>query len=125
MEPVGVAGECVTDRTGACELPMAHSKDARLFITAEGFESLERSIAGPRVEVGLALAPRTDAVQVLGSTIDVAGSQQGGRLSVITAEELRNRNEAGAADLLRYIPGVVLAQNGGRGSVQTVILRGR
>jgi len=124
MEPVGVAGECVTDRTGACELPMAHSKDARLFITAEGFESLERSIDGPRVEVDLALAPRTDAVQVLGSTIDVAGSQQGGSLSVITAEELRNRNEAGAADLLRYIPGVVLAQNGGRGSVQSMFIRG-
>jgi outer membrane receptor protein involved in Fe transport len=123
-EPVGVAGECVTDRTGACEFNLTPSKDATLFVTADGFATRTVPITSRRFEVELALAPQKDAVQVLGSTIDVAASQQGGSLSVITADELRSRNEPIASDLLRYIPGVILAQNGGRGSVESVFIRG-
>jgi outer membrane cobalamin receptor len=123
-EPVGVAAECVTDRTGACELNVAPTKAARLFVMADGFSTSNLEITAGSMSVELALAPQKDAVQVLGSTIDLAASQQGGSLSVITAEELRSRNEPIASDLLRYLPGVVLAQNGGRGSVQSLFIRG-
>ena len=123
-EPVGVAAECVTDRTGSCDLTFAPSKEAKLFVAADGFETRTLAIEGPNVTVGLTLAPRKDAVQVLGSTIDVAASQQGGSLDVITSEELRSRNEPMAADLLRYIPGMVLAQQGGRGALASLFIRG-
>ncbi len=127
-EPVGVAAECVTDRTGSCEInagpDRVRNNDAQLFITADGFSTRSVAVGNGPITVELALAPQKDAVQVLGSTIDLAASQQGGSLSVITAEELRSRNEPMAADLLRYIPGVVLAQNGGRGAVQSLFIRG-
>ena len=123
-EPVGVAAECVTDRSGTCEIKTTASGDAKLFVTADGFESRTVAVSGQSYTVELALAPRKDAIQVLGSTMDVAASQQGGSLSVITAEELRTRNEPMAADLLRYIPGLVLAQSGGRGSVMSLFIRG-
>ena len=123
-EPVGVAAECVTDNGGGCDLNVSPTKDAQLFVAADGFASRSLPMSNGAVTVELSLAPQKDAVQVLGSTIDVAASQQGGSLSVITAEELRGRNEPIASDLLRYIPGVVLAQNGGRGSVASLFIRG-
>ena len=45
-------------------------------------------------------------------------------MSVITSRELRERNEPLASDLLRQIPGVILAQNGPRGSVSSLFVRG-
>ena len=44
--------------------------------------------------------------------------------SVITSGEIRERNEAQAVDLLREVPGLVFAQNGPRGSVADLFVRG-
>jgi outer membrane cobalamin receptor len=122
--PVGVAAECVTDSSGSCDLTVAITKDARLFVTASGFETRTLPIDSQSPTVELSLAPGHDAVQVLGSAIDIAASQQGGSLSVITGDELRSRNEPMAADLLRYIPGLILSQTGGRGGEESLFIRG-
>ena len=74
--------------------------------------------------IRLAIAPITDSIRVTGSALDVPASRQGSSVSVITSQELRERNEAQAADLLRQVPGVVLAQNGARGAVADMFVRG-
>jgi outer membrane receptor protein involved in Fe transport len=45
-------------------------------------------------------------------------------VSVITSAEIRERNEAQAFDLMRDLPGMVFAQNGARGSVADLFVRG-
>src|SRR5436305_13344026 len=67
-EPVGVAAECVSDSSGACDIKASPSRQASLFITADGFESRSVPVVGRSYVIDLSIAPRKDAVQVLGST---------------------------------------------------------
>ncbi len=76
------------------------------------------------VAAQLDLAPLVDSVRVVGSAIDAPVSQQGGSASVISSEQIRERNEPFAVDLLRYIPGVSITQSGDAGSVTSMFLRG-
>ena len=43
---------------------------------------------------------------------------------MIPREEIRERNEAQAYDLLRYLPGVAVSQSGPRGGVTSLFTRG-
>ena len=67
---------------------------------------------------------KRDSIRVTGSAIDVPASQQGTSVSVITSQEIRERNEAQTVDLLRELPGFVFSQNGGRGAVADLFVRG-
>ena len=58
------------------------------------------------------------------SAIDVPASQQGTGVSVITSAEIRDRNEAQTVDLMRELPGMVFAQDGARGSLADLFVRG-
>jgi hypothetical protein len=53
--------------------------------------------------ISLGIAPQSDAVTVAGSTMDVPLSQQGSSISNIPREEIQERNEAQAIDLLRDV----------------------
>ena len=74
--------------------------------------------------IHLALAPQSESVAVTASAIDAVPSQQGTQVSVVTSAELRERNEAQALDVLRTLPGMVFAQDGARGSVADLFVRG-
>ena len=63
----------------------------------------------------LEIAPQIDSVRVVGSAIDVPASQQGGSVSIISSQEIRQRNQALAIDLLRYVPGMAFSQTGATG----------
>src|SRR5438093_6847491 len=120
---LGVVVRTATDATGSFQISIPETAGARLLITAPGFETKTVSITQSTV-VTLAIAPQTDSIQVVGSAIDVPLSAQGSSVSVIPREEIRERNEAQAADLLRYLPGVSVNESGGRGSVASVFVRG-
>jgi outer membrane receptor protein involved in Fe transport len=51
-------------------------------------------------------------------------SEQGSSIAVITRSAIEQRNEASAMDLLRTIPGLTVSQNGERGGVGSVFMRG-
>jgi outer membrane receptor protein involved in Fe transport len=120
---VGVEVQTVSLPNGTFQLDTAEKPDARLVITAPGFSTktlpLEASIT-----VQLEIAPVVDSVRVAGSAIDVLASQQGGSVSVISQEEIRQRNEPFAMDLLRYLPGMTFNQSGAAGGVTQLFLRG-
>jgi outer membrane cobalamin receptor len=123
--PVGLEAESTSDATGAFRFAGAGPDANHLVITAEGFETKQVNLPTPEpVSVELQIAPVSDAVRVIGSTMDVTGSEQASSVSVITGEEIRERNEAQAADLLRILPGVFMAQQGPRGGVTTMSIRG-
>lgn len=123
LSRLGVAAQTVTSPTGTFHLQSADTPDSRLVITAPGFRT-ETLPATDHVSVKMAIAPQVDTVRVVGSAVDVTASQQGSSVSIVPREEVRTRNEAYAADLLRYLPGVTFNQSGAAGGVSTLFLRG-
>jgi outer membrane receptor protein involved in Fe transport len=120
---VGILARTATDSEGSFELKIADPAAVRLVITAAGFET--RSVpAETGVEIRLGIAPQVDTVRVVGSTIDTPLSERGGSAAVIVREEIRQRNEPLASDLLRYLPGIALTQAGHRGAVTGMFVRG-
>src|ERR1019366_5072507 len=125
---LGVEAQTVSAMNGSFELDVVDIPDSRLVVTAPGFSTQTLSTrtlaAGPSLEVRLEIAPQVDSVRVVGSTIDVPASMQGGSVSIVPSEEIRQRNEPYAMDLLRYLPGMAFNQSGAPGSVASLFLRG-
>jgi outer membrane receptor protein involved in Fe transport len=120
---VGVEAQTVSTVAGSFELNMPDVAGARLVVAAPGFAPQSVSPAEAAV-VRLEIAPRTESVQVAGSALDVPAAEQGGSATVIAPQEIRERNEPFAFDLLRYLPGLMFNQNGAAGSVTSLFLRG-
>jgi outer membrane receptor protein involved in Fe transport len=125
---VGKVVQTVTDAAGAFQISVSDVSGVNLLITAPGFETRRIPITpGETVTLGtisLGIAPQSDAVTVAGSTMDVPLSQQGSSISIIPREEIQERNEAQAIDLLRYLPGLSVTATGTRGAQTSLFIRG-
>ncbi|MBZ5619433.1 MAG: TonB-dependent receptor [Acidobacteriia bacterium] len=120
---VGVEVQTVSAPSGAFQLPAPERPGARLVITAPGFSTRTVPLESA-ASVQLEIAPLVDSVRVVGSAIDVLASQQGGSVSIVPREEIGERNEPFAMDLLRYLPGMTFNQTGAAGGVTNLFLRG-
>ena len=120
---VGVEAQTVSALNGGFELNAPDGADMKLVVTAPGFSTATGAPANT-VLVRLKIAPQVDSVRVVGSALDVAASQQGGSVSIVPSEEIRQRNEPFALDLLRYLPGMAFNQTGAAGGVASLFLRG-
>jgi outer membrane cobalamin receptor len=119
----GVIVEQTTDDQGHFDFNVSPLFDNyQLRVTAPGFAMVTVGAAASMIQ--LSLAPQTDSIRVTGSAIDVPASQQGTAVSVIASAEIRDRNEAQTVDLMRELPGMVFAQDGARGSVADLFVRG-
>lgn len=119
----GVITQQITDDHGAFDIYVSPLYDeVQLRIAAAGFQTVTAGMGASRIQ--LSLAPQSDSIRVAGSALDVPASRQGSSVTTISSAELRDRNEAQAADLIRYTPGVELAQSGPRGSVTSLFVRG-
>jgi outer membrane receptor protein involved in Fe transport len=120
---VGVEAQTVSSTSGGFELNAPETPGAKLVVTAPGFSTrtlpLEREVA-----LRLEIAPQIDSVRVVGSAIDVSASEQGGSVSIISRQEIRQRNQALAIDLLREVPGLAFSQTGATGGLAGLFIRG-
>ncbi|MGI8989678.1 MAG: TonB-dependent receptor [Bryobacteraceae bacterium] len=122
---LGVVSERATDRAGQFEIQVPETANAKLIVTAPGFETKTLGLGTSlTMDIELSLAPQNDSIRVTGSAIDVPASEQGSSVSVISRAELRERNEAQAMDLLRDLPGLVVSQVGSRGGQASLFIRG-
>jgi len=123
FSPTGVIAQQITDDRGHFDFNVSPLFDNyQLRVTAPGFQTV--TVAPGASSIQLALAPREDSVRVTASAIDIPASQQGTSVSVITSQEIRERNEAHTVDLMRELPGMVFSQNGAAGSVADLFVRG-
>ncbi|MGO9259728.1 MAG: TonB-dependent receptor domain-containing protein [Bryobacteraceae bacterium] len=120
---VGVEAQTLTAPDGAFQLAVSQDPATRLVVTAPGFQTQSLAPAA-EIAVRLELAPVVDSVRVVGTAIDTPASEQGGTVGLISSQELRERNETYAADLLRELPGMSLNQSGPPGSVMSLFQRG-
>jgi outer membrane cobalamin receptor len=120
---VGIIVQQITDDGGQYDFNVSPLfENYWLRVAAPGFQTV--NVAAGVASVQLGLAPQSDSIRVTGTAIDVPASQQGTSVSVITSREIRERNEAQTVDLMRELPGMVFAQNGPRGSVADLFVRG-
>jgi outer membrane cobalamin receptor len=123
VNALGVITQQVTDDRGVFDLyisPLYESVQLRA--AAQGFQTT--TVAAGTPVIRLALAPQSESIRVTASAIDAIPSQQGTQVSVVSSADLRERNEAQALDVLRTLPGMVFAQDGARGSVADLFVRG-
>jgi outer membrane receptor protein involved in Fe transport len=120
---LGVVAQTRSDAAGEFRLTLNELTGVRITIAAPGFATQTVDPTGAAA-VRLAIAPQTDSIKVVGSALDVPLSAQGSSVSVIPREEIRQRNEAQAYDLLRNLPGVSVSQSGPRGGVTSLFTRG-
>jgi outer membrane receptor protein involved in Fe transport len=123
LDRVGVRAQTATSPSGAFEVNGPDTSDARIVITAPGFNT-ETLPVKDVLAVKLSIAPLVDSVSVVGSAVDAPASEQGGSVSLVPREEVRQRNEPYAMDLLRYLPGMAFNQTGPPGGVSSLFLRG-
>src|SRR5579863_713459 len=123
VNQVGVIVAQITDDQGHFDFNVSPLfENYQLRVTAPGFQMVTVGAGASMIQ--LALAPQSDSIRVEGSAIDIPASQQGTSVSVITSAEIRERNEAQTVDLMRERPGMVFAQDGARGSVADLFVRG-
>ena len=120
---LGVEATVNTGPDGGFRLPDPGLPGEKVAVNAAGFSPVSLEPA-EGMTAQLQIAPRTDSVRVIGSAIDASASQQGESATVITAEEIRQRNEPMAVDLLREAPGVSISQAGYTGGDASMFLRG-
>ncbi len=72
----------------------------------------------------LAVAPVHESVVVTATRGEVPTSQVGASVTVFDAAALERRGDALVGDVLRQAPGVAVVQNGGRGNVTSLFVRG-
>jgi outer membrane cobalamin receptor len=123
VDRVGVLARTTAGINGSFQLDAPETPDIRIVVTAPGFSTRTLSPA-EAASVQLEIAPQTDTVQVVGSTIEIPPTLQGSSVDVITSDQVRRRNEPFAMDLLRYLPGVTFNQSGATGGVTSLFLRG-
>jgi outer membrane cobalamin receptor len=123
VNALGVITHQVTDDKGTFDLyisPLYQSADLRA--AAPGFQTA--TVPAATAVIRLALAAQSESVSVTASALDAIPSQQGTQTSVVTSAELRERNESQTLDVLRTLPGMVFSQDGARGSVADLFVRG-
>ena len=120
---VGVVARTTAAPNGSFQLDALEPPDTRLVVAAPGFTT--RTLTLDRAaSVQLEIAPRTDSVQVIGSTIELPATLQASSVDAIPSSRVRSSNEPFAMDLLRYVPGVAFNQSGAPGGVTSLFLRG-
>jgi outer membrane receptor protein involved in Fe transport len=120
---LGVISRATTDSSGVFQISVADAVSANLLVTAPGFDTKIVPLPESGM-VTLPIAPQTDAVTVAGSAMDIPLSQQGSSVSVIPREEIAQRNEGQAIDLMRYLPGLSVTTTGSRGALTSLFIRG-
>ncbi len=123
INAVGIITQQITDDEGKFSIYLSPLyENAQFRVAAAGFQTTVVGLGAASIQ--LALAPVSGSVRVIGSALDVPANEQGSSVTVITSREIRERNEPLASDLLRQVPGVVMAQSGSRGTVSSLFIRG-
>lgn len=119
----GIIARTTSTGDGDYHIDVADTPDNALVVTAAGFATRTVPLRDAAT-IPLELAPRVDSVQVVGSTIELPSAAQASSVDSISSQEVRERNEPFAMDLLRYMPGTAFNQSGTAGGVTSLFLRG-
>jgi len=102
----------------------------RVTVEAPGFTQAQeadidvRSGADETVTLRLAIAAISDQMVVTATRTETASVEIAGSVTVLTGDGLRLGNQSLISESLRVVPGLSVAQTGGRGGITSVFARG-
>jgi len=114
----------LTDATGRFVLP-ATCASCRIVAALPGFlTATVTSTVGRDTRIVLSVAPIQESIVVTATRDAAPSSQVGASVTVFDADAIARRGDVLVGDLLRQAPGVAVVQNGGRGNVTSLFVRG-
>lgn len=117
-------GSALTDAAGRFTLP-ATCATCQVVAALPGFLSATTTpTVGRDTHIVLAVAPIRESVVVTATRDAAPSSQVGASVTVFETADIVRRGDALVGDLLRQAPGVAVVQNGGRGNVTSLFVRG-
>ena len=108
---------------GTFRLGTVAPSGCRVQAALAGFQAASAA-CGQDVRIALALAPITEAVVVSATRTEAPLAQLASSATVIGAEEIERRQHPPLTALLRGTPGAIVVDNGTRGAVASLFLRG-
>ena len=95
-------------------------------VLAPGFapETISISIPGETVTVKLAITSEPRSVVVSASRTPLPEDESGAQTASLNEAQIQLLNPTATADALRFLPGVVIGQNGRTGSLSSLFVRG-
>lgn len=125
----GVAAQTTTDREGRFVVRVLPGS-YRLVVEARGFSQAERAdvevVADETktVDVALVVVALSDQMVVSATRTATPADEIAGAVEVIGGEVLAQKSQSQVSEALRLVPGLVVAQSGGRGSITSIFTRG-
>jgi vitamin B12 transporter len=115
-----------TDPRGIASLKVMSDRKVSIEVLAPGFASERLSLnqSPETAEVRLHVAVPTQAVTVTAADTELSLEHTAASTAVITADEIISRNPINAANAIQFVPGVVIATTGRRGSLSSALVRG-
>jgi outer membrane cobalamin receptor len=125
-----IVAEARTDEGGQFKINDVGAGHYTVVAEATGFmQSAVVSVDVPAtgtasVSLRLDIAAISDRVVITATRTAAQSNELGGSIAVITSEDLRRTNQSLVSEPLRLIPGLVVAQTGGRGGITSIFARG-
>lgn len=101
----------------------------RVHVLAPGFAEQWQTVSGQQSDtaeltVQLHLAVPSETVVVTATSTPIPGNQSGSSIDVLNSTELETMRAVGASDVLRFLPGAIVATAGQRGGLASLFVRG-
>ena len=118
-------GTTFTYPDGTFSVEAATPSGCRVQASLSGFETASVPCgAGTDLRLSLTVAPLQEAVVVSATRTEAPLGQLASSVTVFTAEDIEARQRPPVIDLLRTAPGAIVVDNGSRGSVSSLFVRG-
>ena len=123
-----VVAEARTDERGRFKINDLAPGHYTVVAEATGFTQAEAAAvdvpATGNVNLRLDVAAIAERVVITATRTTAQTGELGGSVSVVSGDDLRRTNQTQVSESLRVIPGLAVAQTGGRGGITSVFVRG-
>src|SRR5262245_42637923 len=120
-------GQAPTDALGEFVFQSLNEGRYQVEVTAAGFENRRTDpvyVGSPVIQVTLQIGPLEQDVVVTAAATELPASQIGSPVTVLGADTIQALGKVDVLEPLRLVPGVLVAQAGGRGGVASLFVRG-
>lgn len=125
----GLASPVDLQTTSAEGIALLHAEimtDYRLQVFAPGFAPQQQPVNGSQelLSIQLRLATPSETVVVTGTRAPVSEDEAGAKITALDARQLAVMHSVAVADTLRFLPGAVVEDQGQRGGLSSLFVRG-
>jgi len=114
----------LTDRQGRFTFQKKCSAGCSVEIQLTGFQTRKLATPLPQPNIELAVAPVQESIVVTANRMEVPSSQVGATITIISREEITDKQSLMTSDLLQTVPGATVLRSGAVGATTSLFIRG-